>query len=51
MEHRAVLPATPTLPVLSTSNAKSAVFIKFRNSWAKNPSRSLPRADSPSMPD
>ena len=36
-----MLPATPTLPVLSTSNDTIAVLIKFRNSCAKKPSRSL----------
>ena len=46
-----VLPATPTFPVLSTSNASVAVLIRFRNSWARNPSRSFPFATSPSIPD
>ena len=51
MQHRAGASPTPTFPVFNTSNAMSAVFSKLRNSWAKNPSRSVPRADSPSMTD
>ena len=43
-----MLPATPTFPVLRTLNAKIAVLSKFRNSWARNPRRSFPRAVSPS---
>ena len=46
-----VLPATPTFPVLRTSNAMTAVLIKFRNSWAKNPRRSFPRTLSRSSVD
>ena len=37
-----MLPATPTFPVLSTSNATIAVLIRFRNSCAKNPSALAP---------
>ena len=46
-----MLPMTPTLPVLSTSNAIRPVLIRFRNSWARNPRRSVPRAVSYSSVD
>jgi hypothetical protein len=49
MEHVAVLPPTPTFPDLTTSKAMIAIWIKFRNSCAKNPSRSFSRTAPPSM--
>jgi hypothetical protein len=42
MKHGARAPTTPTFPVFSTSNAMSEVFIRFRNSWAKNPKALAP---------
>ena len=46
-----VLPLTPTFPVLRTSNATMAVLMRFRSSCARKPRRSLPRADSLSIPN
>jgi hypothetical protein len=42
MKHGAGAPAAPTFPVFTTSNAIIAVFIKFRNSCAKNPEPFVP---------